>query len=234
MNWVRMKGHINGATVQHMELEQMCNNISFTGDYYAPNIMHTYMNVSLINSAPVDIKLGAPLVGMGRGFICRHCQTYTPRGKYLCQNCTAPLVDGGLIAPTPFPFVAVETSVYSTPNAYVEQSIHFKAFGNVPPSFFDMFMGDVNLVEKSDYIHIQQGYFICHFCGTVTAEGERCEACDGGRLPFHELVDMNHDCVYCGSETNDGIVCQKCGARMKGVAYHEAAGLDYLSPFYQD
>lgn len=233
-------GRINGFSISDMSLSQPMNYAEvMTFDSLSPVMIfgnHNHsLDVTLYADAFFncdDFRIGEPLIGLGEGFICQHCQTYTPRGKYLCLNCSAPLVKKELIRPFRFPFVitGITTSVSFTDFGTIDLSM--QSIGDVDSDFvMALTSGSFHLSRTQEYINVTSGLYLCQYCGTAT-RGDRCEACDAGRLPFHELVDMQHECVYCGSQTVNGIVCDSCGARMSGTTLHERMSIDYLSPFY--
>lgn len=235
-------GRINGFSIGDMSLSRRMNYTEvMTYDSRSPilipgNCDHS-LGITLYadNSSTwsyADFQLGEPLIGLGEGFICHHCQTYTPRGKYLCLNCSAPLVKKELIRPFRFPFVIIDITASVTFTDFGTIDLSMQSIGDVDGDFvMALISGSFHVSRTQEYINVMSGLYLCQHCGTAT-KGDRCEACDAGRLPFHELVDMQHECVYCGNQTVNGIVCDSCGARMSGTPLHEWMNIDYLSPFY--
>ncbi|MCA9366879.1 hypothetical protein KC887_01275 [Candidatus Kaiserbacteria bacterium] len=235
-------GKVNGLHVSNMQLSQRENytevmTYGFPEPYMLRETPDRLLSISLYaaDSSNFDFSnfpLGEPLLGLGEGFICEHCHTYTPRGKYLCQNCTAPLVKKELIRPFRFPFVITDISVSIPFGDYAAVDLSLTGVGETDNEFiYALTSGSFHMYRTQEYINVLSGLYLCHYCGTAT-KGDRCEACDGGRLPFHELVDMQHECLYCGSKTVNGIVCDSCGARMAGTPIYEKMNIDYLSPYY--
>jgi hypothetical protein len=239
----RHPGKVNGLHVTHMQLSQQENYTEvMTFDSLKPMWFRGVPDHSLsISLHTADLSsfdhskfpLGEPLLGLGEGFICEHCHTYTPRGKYLCRNCNAPLVKKELIRPFQFPFVIDGISFRVPFGSYATVDLSLAGIGEIDSEFiYALARGSFHMYQTQEYVNVLSGLYLCHWCGTAT-RGDRCEACDGGRLPFHELVDMQHECLYCGNKTVNGIVCDSCGSRMSGTPIHERMGIDYLSPYYE-
>ncbi len=173
-------------------------------------------------------------LGFGYGFICHHCQTYTPRGNYLCQNCTAPLTKK-LLAPFTFPFTFTQLDTSLSSWGFGTNTYTFVADDVASDVLQQLFADGAKLVPTREFIKIKHGCFMCEFCGGISTDGQRCNRCDGGRLPFKELVDINNECVYCHTITSNGVVCESCGASLVGTALDQLApvGLPLL-PFMED
>lgn len=59
----------------------------------------------------------------------------------------------------------------------------------------------------------------CEFCGSVIRECDDCHNCGGVRLPFTELVRLDHRCLYCGNKVKGNLWCNSCGASISGTKF---------------
>lgn len=199
------------------------NNLSVQYSFYQQGMLYrtddwTTFQITLDNSEHIArikrqmMNWNLQTVGLGHGVQCSYCSHYNPVGTSICIRC------GGLtevieyVKPEVLTVTLLETAINCcVPN---DRDIIEFSFGMKRDDFSKLYHAIRSDLYYADSIEL--GLYVCEFCGSVVREGDDCHNCGGVRLPFSELVRIDHNCLYCGSKIRGNLFCNSCGASISG------------------
>jgi len=147
------------------------------------------------------------IIGLGDGFICEHCGTYTPRGGKQCLKCNAAMTIIPYVNPVRMP---LGVASYGRDEMMDMWYVMFRVAEGEHH-------GLKSLVQKKEQKIVSlphgvelDGRWVCQYCGRIIEPDQECSTCGGRRLPYAELLKVDAQCLYCGKRTTDGPVCKSC------------------------
>ena len=164
------------------------------------------------------------LTALGPGRVCPYCGDYNPAGLTKCWHCGGETQVQDFVTAWRFPFVLTSISDLSTTDRFNEPitlDIEMRAVDAVTTQDLEILYQpspNVRLETLPNNCILNPDLYLCQYCGTVVEDGKQCPNCGGQRLPWSELVKMDHRCLYCGCKVTGGIVCPGCAASISGQA----------------
>jgi len=166
-------------------------------------------------------------VALGEGLVCPYCGDYNPAGRAKCWRCGGETERQPLVKVEEFPFL-LRSYEYDMLGAFGDYpaalvSLNMVAEHPVYDRHLDMLSrpSGVRLEVLPNDCLLDTKHYLCQYCGSVVDSGKQCPNCGGQRLPWSEVVKIDHECLYCGRKTTGGIVCPGCAASISGQALRQ-------------
>jgi hypothetical protein len=169
------------------------------------------------------------LVALGSGLRCPYCGGVALAGLTRCPYCGGDLAKEKFLSVGQFPF-RVSASDVADPGIRIDDLALVELELATRDLDINLFADAVTVEALPSSFSLDSDKFLCEHCGTIVDKGRTCPGCGGVRLPWSEVVKIDHDCIYCGQHTDSGIVCPGCGAAMAAMSYKALRGQYDLQP----
>jgi hypothetical protein len=150
---------------------------------------------------------------LGSGRVCPYCGDYNPAGLAHCHRCGGQTEWRPNVQLRRLPFLLAEYERSMSDAGLAMLRLSFVSDSDV---CLDEDIAALTGQSETAWLFGESGYYLCQHCGQSVREGEKCPSCAGTRIPWSEILKMDHECLYCGTRVFGSIVCPNCGRRLAG------------------